>query len=148
MRTAVPLLLVVVTATLACGLARIPKKEPSTASADEFELLVTVDRSARRFNLRLVSHSQRQLCLHLNEWPDDVGKLHFAGTRGVYVEMAGTRCNALDRNLGYCPERECLLKTRPGGELAGFIDFSEFVCELDSGAPLKLSFSVAPTHCR
>ena len=77
-----------------------------------------------------------------------MGQLHFGGAGGVHVEIDGARCNALDENLGYCPGgKECLLKIEPGGELTGFIDFSQFDCDLDNGTVLKLSFSVAPTYC-
>lgn len=149
MRITAVLAIVLVATTLACYSVRIPQKPPSEAAADQFEIQITTDRSTGRFNLTLISHSRRQLCLHRQEWPDESGQLHFGGARGVYVEMDGARCNALDENLGYCPGgKECRLRIAPGGELTGFIDFSQFDCDLDNGAALKLLFSISPTYCQ
>lgn len=146
MRTPTGIAIVLVAMALACNPVRM--RPPTEAQVNEFELAVTTDRSAKRFNLTLRSQSHRRLCLHRHSWPNDTGQLHFGGARGVYVEMDGARCNALDENLGYCPGgRECRLEIPPGGDLTGFIDFSQFGCDLENGTVLKLSFSVTPTYC-
>jgi len=150
MRIAAQLAGVLLVTTVACrAMNRVPQRPPCEASTNQYELLTTVDRSARRFHLTLVSHSPRELCLLPHEWPDGAGRLHLGGARGIHVEVDGRRCNALDANLGDCPGGpECMEVVMPGDEITGFIRFSEFDCDLDKGTALRLSFSVSPMYCR
>jgi len=51
-------------------------RETEFATESEYSLAVAADREGRSFELNLVSHSGRPLCIDQDQWPNSLGRLH------------------------------------------------------------------------
>lgn len=98
------------------------------ADKSEFELVVRENFGERRFELHLNSKTDRALCFHIQQWPNALGQLHYAG-ESVHVIVNNVDYPIRDRNFGYCaPTKnlDCQEVLPVGGSVYGFIAFSEF----------------------
>ena len=117
------------------------------APADGWSL-ATVDNTAEhRFDLILKNESDRSIYLYHDEWPNSLGRMHFAGDT-VSIETEGERHLMVQRNMGLCVASGlgCFIEIRPGEVLDGFLAYGEFL-DIPPDAytcPKELSFGVEP----
>lgn len=117
----------------------------SPVSPEDYRLEITENLQRRRFDLRLVSTTSRELCLGEHQWPNSLGQLHFA-ERDVFVIVADQKYYVRAQNFGY-PEGTLRIPAR--GELTGFVSFDEIAAgwTVDPTTPRRLVFEVRPSYC-
>ena len=147
MRTVEVLAVISVCLLSCCAVSRWrDRSTPLTpASPTEYRLEIVEDPDNRRFDLRLVSTTNRPLCVGEHQWPNSLGQLHFA--RGdVYLIVAGAKYSIKEHNMGY---PEGVLRIPPGGQRTGFISLDEFDPGWSStpDSARKLLFKVQPVYC-
>lgn len=142
-------MLIVLSACLLCCCAGVSGRGSirtlPPASPTDYRLEIAEDRENQRFDLRLVSTTNRRLCIGEHQWPNSLGQLHFAST-DIYVIVAGVKYGVKERNMGY---PEGTLRIPAHGQLTGFLSFDEFDAgwrtNLDEGH--RLVFPVQPFYC-
>lgn len=138
----------VTTYLMLAGLAACatPLERPGPES---YSVQVTDNVSARRFDVVLRSHDARPLCVSIENWPSDAGRLHM-GRDVASVHTADGVLFAHDDNFGYCPGGCGEHRIEPHGELRGFIAYEAFgdATRLSMDSSKRLQFSVAPSYCR
>lgn len=113
-----------------------------------FQLVISDNPQEKRFDLLLVSEENNGICLTVEQWPNEVGGLHF-GSQRAFLETPEGNLPAADENFGHCPGGCGLLRVEEGGELKGHIPYSSFGPESQiSETPKRLIFEVQPFICR
>lgn len=101
--------------------------EPGRVAATEYEVVVTDNAERKRFDIRVVSRSDRRLCIANEEWPDDAGRLTVA-TDETYVQTSHGRVEAKPALLSaYCPGGCGVKAIEPRATLEGFVSYDAFV---------------------
>lgn len=101
----------------------------STAAVDpstEFALKVTDQPAMKRFDVRLVSTSQRPLCVPIEAWPDINGRFTEASL-DIHVQIPAGRVDIAPafRSV-YCPGGCGYRTVAPGATLEAFIAYDAF----------------------
>ncbi len=156
--------LVIGVLTTACGtITELIHSEPIEETDFDVEILNLVDE--RRFEVRLISKSDRQICISFGDWPASedqargsgtvrLGSMNFASEVVYVLTLPGTRIPLRQSNHGTCIASledtfGCATKIPPGHSLVGSIPYQEFtsdVANLPEGQ-YSLVFSVAPFFC-
>jgi hypothetical protein len=89
-----------------------------------FEFAIKDNPQDRRFDLILVSHDDRPICISHGGWPDGSGHVNW-GSRDVKIESRGSVFPSRDWDFGYCAG-ECMTQIPAHGTLEGFINYEEF----------------------
>jgi hypothetical protein len=71
-----------------------------------YQLLIQDNPANRRFNVVLLSHDDRPVCISHGGWPDALGPVDWYG-RDVKIESLQRSFPARDWDFGYCPRSEC-----------------------------------------
>lgn len=125
----------------------------SSAAADpatEFALEVTDQPALQRFEVRLVSRSQRPLCVPMEAWPDNGGRFT-EEMLDVHVQIPGERVGIAPAFTSvYCPGGCGYRTIAPGATLEAFIAYDAFANadKLASSAERVLNFAVPVQACR
>jgi hypothetical protein len=118
------------------------------ASGTDYEVRIVDNQEARRFDLELLSHSSKYLCLGKGQWPDAKGRVEDGSERATLPTNIGD-LSAADANFGFCVGERCGIRLGPGRSLRGFIGYDQFgdperIARLKRG---RLSFPVSLTKC-
>ena len=114
----------------------------------QYRLTVTDVPRMQRFELALRSFDDRPMCMHIQRWPNQFGRVHF-GSSWVVLQSAAGVYRARDENLGRCVGPTCIIHIAPKGVLRGFINYSVFGSALDATAlkNRRLQVDVQPKLC-
>ena len=120
--------------------------EPLSFSRD-FVLSITDNPAMNRFDLQLRSGASR-LCLSLDQWPDRFGRVEMSHPRATVTTDRG-RYPARHSNFGYCRGESCTIRVPAGGQVSGFVAYSEFPPDagLTSSSARSLEYVVHPYRC-
>lgn len=104
--------------------------------------------SAKHFELTLTSLDDRPICLHVQRWPNQFGRVHF-GASWVMLQSAGGLYRARNENSGRCVGPTCIIHIAPKGSLRGVISYSVFGGAVDVKAlkGRRLQVDVRPKLC-
>lgn len=117
-------------------------------SPPRYRLTIKDVPSARQFKLTLTSLDDRPICLHIQQWPNQRGEVHF-GASWVVLHSAGGLYRARDTNSGRCVGPKCIIHIAPKGVLRGIISYSVFGSAVDVIAlkNRRLQVDVQPRLC-
>lgn len=127
-----------------------PVSSAAVDPATEFALEVTDQPAQRRFDVRLVSTSQRPLCVPNEAWPDSHGRFTEA-VLDIHVQIPDGRVDIAPAFTSvYCPGGCGYRTVAPGETLEAFIAYDAFADanKLASSAERVLNFAVPVQACR
>lgn len=123
---------------------------PSSSIGSEFEVAVADNFQLRRFDIRVVSHSDRKLCIAKDAWPDDNGRFSDS-TLEVHVLIPNRKIDLKPALMSvYCPGGCGQVTISPRATLVGFISYEAFqdVEAIVTANERKLQFSANVYACR
>ena len=118
-------------------------------TADRYNLEITDNVEARRFDVSIESKDSRTLCISTESWPNSLGRFTVE-TDENFVQVGASRLPAKSKLMStYCPGGCGELQIEPHGSLRGSISYDVFDDpEKLATEPLKrLIFPVAPYYC-
>lgn len=143
MRPVVATFLVLVTIASCVGTRYRPSERPSSR---DFEFSILRDDEAKRFLLRLRSFASRDLCVHVEDWPNQSGQLSQSKHDIRVRSNSGVFLPALV-NFGYCIG-PCEIRIRPGEQISGFVNYKEFPDWISSGTTVTLELNPYVRYCQ
>lgn len=111
----------------------------------DYVLTAEPNQVARRFDLRLVSKTDRSLCISQDNWSNAPGWLAWSSER-VFVENGGRRFPITDQNFGSCADCGSWV-IKPGATLAGKVAYDQFDPEATSSGAPRLSYNPPVRAC-
>jgi len=113
-----------------------------------FQFMIRDNPANLRFDLVMISHDNRPICISHGGWPDAAGHVDW-GSQWVEVKSLQRKFPARDWDFGYCVDGECTTQIPPHGSLKGFINYAEFgdpkeIAELPQR---QLEFETTPHLC-
>jgi hypothetical protein len=113
-----------------------------------YQFMIQDNPANLRFDLIILSHDDRPICISHGGWPDDSGHVDW-GSQDVKVESRQRSFPARDWDFGYCENGECTTRIPPHGTLRGFINYEEFGDPKEiAGLPdRRLIFETTPHLC-
>jgi hypothetical protein len=117
-------------------------------SRRQYQLTVTDVPKMQRFELTLRSFDDKPMCIHIQRWPNQFGRIHF-GSSWVMLHSAAGVYHARDENFGRCVGPTCIIHIAPKGILRGVINYSVFGSALDVAAlkNRRLQVNIQPKLC-
>lgn len=114
----------------------------------DYEVKVTPMDTESRFAVELISHSSRDLCMGIDDWPNALGQIS-GGPERAKVFADGRAFPAADTNFGYCVGKTCTLRIKPRQTLRGVIGYKEFgePREIAALNGKRLEYHVRPFIC-
>lgn len=123
---------------------------PQRPSEEGFSLDVVDNAAEQRFDLTLVSHDAKPLCIQMEAWPSQSGLMPTQNFAAVLIGQQGEWLSESDMFSAYCPGGCGEHRIEPNSQLKGFIAYRAFgdprqVAEMPEK---RLRFSVKPFYCR
>lgn len=119
-------------------------------TVDRYTLHVIDNVAEQRFDVALMSHDSRPLCISIENWPNSSG--HFTVEKeDTFVKTGADLLPARSKLLSaYCPGGCGEHRIEPKNELRGFIVYEAFgdSAKLATDSNKELKFPVAPYYCR
>lgn len=113
-----------------------------------YQFIIQDNPANLRFDLVILSHDDRPICISHGGWPDESGHVDW-GSQDVKVESLQRSFPARDWDFGYCENGECTTQIPPHSTLRGFINYEEFGNPKEiAGLPdRRLIFETTPHLC-
>jgi hypothetical protein len=101
-----------------------------------------------RFELTLQSQDKRAICLDVQNWPNDLGGVHYGADFVQIVHNRGV-LPIRDLNLGYCSDGCGVIVIPPGSTIRGSLTYAEFgsVAQVRALEGRVLEYSLSPRLC-
>lgn len=142
------ILLTILATCAACerSMANLPKW---SIPDDEYEVVILGNHEHARYDVTFTSFSRRDMCLHVDQLPNSIGQLSFATDTVFVISNSKRHYYAEPRNFGYCVGEKCILRVEPGGQVSGFVKFSEFPSEAFANTleVPRLVYKIIPSRC-
>jgi len=145
------------TKTSMCGLlillggacAKISPPPPVYAEVPrDYKITVNSDDNAKRFEITLLSKSKYDICISVDDWPNNLGELAGGPGRAV-LELDDRSLTPNDTNFGLCIGKRCTVRIKSHDKIRGFINYKEFGYSADvaSSSKKSLAYFVKPYKC-
>jgi hypothetical protein len=99
-----------------------------------------------RFLLQLQSLASRDLCIHVEDWPDRNGQLS-QSRHDILLRCESEVFLPVVVNFGYCIGL-CEIRIKPGERISGFVNYKEFPDWVPSGETVTLELNPYVTYCQ
>ena len=134
--------------TILTGCVSATRESFADLPSNAFSLKIENDLIVQSFNLKLTNNTNKSICIDAQDWPNNMGQLHFAADV-VYAVFENTKYPIKDRNLGYCLNG-CKTVIAANSSITGQIPFSEFQGNFENLAEknIALVYSISPFYCK